>query len=244
MSIGRSPRIDQFTAQRLLRGETADPDRLAELLATAAAPAARGELAGEEAAVAAFREAHLGPVVQLRRQSVIKTALAKLLTLKVAAAALTVTAAGGVALAAGTGNLPQALGGAASSSHPTPTRDAKAQHTPKDTAAHDGHSASPSPSLVGLCHAYQAGVGDSPGKALGNPAFTHLITVAGGKDAVAAYCTNLLKTHPGSAHASHPAGAHAKRPTSAPAQHPTSAPSTHPTGAPTSHPTRSTHPVH
>jgi hypothetical protein len=220
-----------------------DPDRLAELLAAAAAPAARGELAGEEAAMSAFREAHLGPAVQLRRQSVIKTALVKLLTLKVAATALTVTAAGGVALAAGTGNLPQSLGGAAPSSHPTPTRDAKAHHTPKAAAAHDGHSASPSPSLVGLCHAYQAGAGDNPGKALGNPSFTHLITVAGGKDAVAAYCADLLKTHPGKAHASHPAGTHTQA-SSAHATRPTSARSTHPTGAPTAHPTRSTHPVH
>lgn len=243
MSVRRFPRIDPFTAQRLLRGETAGPDRLAELLATAAAPTARDELAGEEAAMSAFRDAHLGPAVQPRRQSVIKTAVAKLLTIKVAAAALTVTAAGGVALAAGTGHLPETLGGSAPASHPTPTHDARANHTPKAAAAaHSGDSASPSPSLFGLCHAYRASVGDNPGKALDNPAFTHLITTAGGKDAVAAYCTALLKTHRGKAHASHPAGTHATHPTSR--KRPTSAPSTHPTGAPTAHPARSVHPVH
>jgi hypothetical protein len=237
MSIHRSRRIGPFTAQRLLRGETAGPDRLAELLAAATAPVACDELADEVAAVTAFREAHLAPVLQLRRQSVIKTALAKLLTLKVAAAALTVTAAGGVALAASTGNLPASSDGAAQTARPTPTGSTGTHHTDKPAAARDGHhNASPSPSLVGLCHAYQAGAGDNPGKALDNPAFSHLITVAGGKDKVAAYCTDLVKTRPSKSQASHPAGA--------PATHPTATPPTHPAGAPTAHPTSSTHPGH
>lgn len=165
----------------------------------------------------------------------IKTALAKLLTIKVAAAALTATAASGVALAAGTGHLPGPLGGAAPTDRPTATHDTRPHHTGKASTTRDGHhSAAPSPSLVGLCHAYQAGAGDNPGKALGNPAFTHLITVAGGEDKVAAYCTDLIKTHPGKARVSHPAGA----PT-----HPAATRPAHPTGAPT-HPTKSTHPIH
>jgi hypothetical protein len=243
MSIRRSPRISPFSAQRLLRGEGTGPDRLTELLAAAAAPASREELGGEEAAVTAFREAHLAPAHQQRRQSMIKTALAKLLTLKVAAAALTVTAAGGVALAAGTGNLPHSLGGGTPTAQPTPSHDGGTPHTSKAAAAHD-HSASPSPSLVGLCHAYKAGAGDNPGKALDNPAFTHLITVAGGKDKVAAYCTALLKAHPGKAGGSHPTGAPATHPTGAPSTHPTGGPSSHPTGKPTSYPSKSTHPGH
>ncbi|MCW2861239.1 MAG: hypothetical protein JWP48_2947 [Actinoallomurus sp.] len=237
MSIHRSRRIGPFTAQRLLRGETTGPDRLAELLATAVAPVARDGLVGEEAAISAFRDAHLAPAPQLRRQSVIKTALAKLLTIKVAAAALTATAAGGVALAAGTGHLPESVGGAAPTAQPAPTHGTGTHHTAKASAPRGGHSsAAPSPSLVGLCHAYRAGAGDNPGKALDNPAFTHLISVAGGKDKVVAYCTGLLKAHPGKARASHPAGA--------PSTHPTAASPTHPTSAPSTHPTKPTHPGH
>jgi hypothetical protein len=238
MSTHRSHRIGRFTAERLLRGETAGPDQLAKLLAAAAAPAERGELAGEEAAVAAFREAHLVPALQPRKRSMIKTALLKFVTLKVAAAALSATAVGGVALAAGTGHLPEPLGGPAPSVRPTATHD-----TGKAPTAGDKHpsaspspspssssspSSSPSPSLVGLCRAYQAGAGDNPGKALDNPAFTHLITVAGGKDKVAAYCADRLETRAGKAPASHPTGA--------PKTHPTGAPKTHPTGAPSTRP--------
>jgi hypothetical protein len=236
MSIHRSRRIGPITAQRLLRGDAAGPDRLAALLAAAAAQAAaHDDLVGEEAAVTAFREARLTPAHQLRSQSMIKTAVAKLLTLKLAAAALTVTAAGGVALAAGTGHLPHSLGGSAPTAQPTPGHEAGTPHTSKAAAAHGkDHSASPSPSLIGLCHAYQAGAGHNPGKALDNPAFTHLITVAGGRDKVAAYCTDLLKSRPGKARGSHPTGARAT--------HPTGPRSTHPTGAPTSHPSKSTRP--
>jgi hypothetical protein len=229
MSTHRSNRIDRFTAERLLRGETAGPDQLAKLLAAAAAPAERGELAGEEAAVAAFREARLIPALQPRRRSMIKTALA----IKVAAAALSATTVGGVALAAGTGHLPESLGGAAPTARPTATHD-----TGKASATRDKHpNASPSPSLIGLCHAYRAGAGDNSGKALDNPAFTHLITVAGGKDKVAAYCADLLKTHAGKAPGSHPTGKPTTQPTTKPTTHPTTKPTTHPTTKPTTHPT-------
>jgi hypothetical protein len=251
MSTHRPHRIDRFTAERLLRGETAGPDQLAELLTATAPPGERGLLAGEETAVAAFREAHLVPAPQLRKRSMIKTALAKLLTLKVAAVALTATAtaAGGVTLAAGSGHLPESLGGAAPTARPTPTHT-----TGKTSATRDGHpNASPSASLNGLCHAYQAGAGDSSGKALNSPAFTYLITVAGGKDKVAAYCADL-KTHVGKAHDSHPtgaptthpSGASATHPAGGPTTHPSGAPATHPAGAPTTHPTGApaTHPGH
>jgi hypothetical protein len=218
MSTDRPDGIDRFTAERLLRGEPAGPDGLAELLAAAAPPPAAGELAGEDAAVAAFREAHLGPAPQLRRRSMVKTALAKLLTLKVAAAALTATAAGGVALAAGTGNLP-----GTPSDTPAPKRPA-ATHSTGRTGSHHKPASSPSPSLVGLCHAFQAGAGDNPGKALESPAFRHLITTAGGKDKVAAYCTNLLKPSHGKSGSHRPATPRSHRPTA----HPTGRPSDHP----------------
>jgi hypothetical protein len=69
---------------------------------------------------------------------------------------------------------------------------------------------SPSPNLRGLCTAFNAGVGENPGKALENPAFTVLITSAGGKDQVGTYCTALLATRSEAA-PTHPDGdAHPK----------------------------------
>jgi hypothetical protein len=73
-------------------------------------------------------------------------------------------------------------------------------------------SAAPESSLLGLCHAYRAITGNVNGnnngnnngnkdkekakrrKALDNPAFTTLITAAGGKDKVDGFCQTLLTT--------------------------------------------------
>ncbi|MFB9307556.1 hypothetical protein, partial [Kibdelosporangium philippinense] len=253
MSAHRSRRIDRRTAEHLLRGEpdreqAAGSDALSGLLAAASAPAHEAELAGEQAALAAFRAAHLAPVTQLRRRSMlIKTALAKLLTVKVAATAVTAVAAGGVAVAAVTGNLPTQRGdsptvppmGAVSSmtgpATPTPSivssqaSDAADKNAtgknPTDNNAADkttSGSGAPSPSLVGLCQAYTAGAGAEQGKALDNPAFTVLITTAGGKDKVPAYCTDLLANQPGQSATS------AGKPTT----HPTGPGAAHPTGKP------------
>ena len=119
----------------------------------------------------------------------IETALAKLLTLKVAAATVVAVAAtGGVALAASNGALPNPLRSntpsAGESAHPTarPSRSAGGEHD----------AATPSPSLIGLCKAYTAGAGVNPGKALENPAFGALITAAGGRDKVDGYCVTAL----------------------------------------------------
>ncbi len=250
MNTHRPRRIDRKTAERLLRGDRAvpegGPDPLADLLAAATAPPRADELAGEQAALAAFREAHLVGVHQSRRGSMIKTSIAKLLTVKAAAAAVAATAVGGVALAASTGTLPSPLHHSTSTAHPTarPT-GGPASGEPSAAAAGAAH-ASPSPSLVGLCHAYTAGAGHNPGKALDNPAFTALITAAGGKDKVAAYCAKILSDRPGNASATHrPGGAPTAHPTGAPATHPagdsghrSGKPSTHPTGEPATRPDR------
>ncbi|WP_371480802.1 hypothetical protein [Kitasatospora sp. NBC_00315] len=141
MSTNRSRRIDRDTAEQLLGGAAAGtpggrapltgqdgtPGRqsLARLLAAAAAPeAAAGDLPGEEAALAAFRAAARpatvtdpapvrGPLTAAppRRRSMATAGLARAFSAKAAAVALLATALGGVAVAAGTGNLPAALGG-------------------------------------------------------------------------------------------------------------------------------------
>ncbi len=122
---GRSP-MDRKTAEELLRGARPVGDPLSAVLAAAKAPATAGELSGEADALAAFRAAaHSPAVVPQRRRSMV----AKLLTLKVAAAAFACTATvGGVALAASTGALPNPI----SSNSPShkPSHSAPASHTP------------------------------------------------------------------------------------------------------------------
>ncbi|RKT17106.1 hypothetical protein BX285_1470 [Streptomyces sp. 1114.5] len=134
MSTNRSRRIDRDTAEQLLGGAVGGtsagqdasltgpdgPGQLARVLAAAAAPATAGELAGEEAALAAFREASLTPdpvvdVNPVRRRPMATTALARAFSTKAAAAVLGATALCGVAVAAGTGNL--SVGGSTEPEH-------------------------------------------------------------------------------------------------------------------------------
>jgi hypothetical protein len=155
---------------------------------------------------------------------------------KAAAVAVAAVGAGGVALAASTGALPNPL-----TSHPSPASSvARAHASAKPSASERGPgNADPSPALVGLCRAYTAGAGSEHGKALENPAFNALITAAGGKDKVDGYCTRLLAASPSASHPGgkgnddHPSGAPSDHPTGAPTDHPTD----HPTGRPSPHPT-------
>lgn len=162
----------------------------------------------------------------------LKTALLKLLTVKAAAIAAVVVGTGGVALAASTGALPNPLHG----HHPVPAASADPSHLGgRPTASGHPGNADPSPSLVGLCHAYTAGAGSDHGKALDSPAFKALLTAAGGKTNVDGFCTNLLTTasaHPDETPTGHPGG----KPSDLPTEHPIGRPSEHPTGAPNPHP--------
>jgi hypothetical protein len=212
MSAHRARRIDRDTAEQLLRGapagSQAGPEALVELLAAAARPPGGRELAGEQAAMAAFRAARPHAVHDAGRGSMLKTALAKMLTVKVAAAAIAISVVGGgVALAASNGALPSTLGSGNSAKQPA---HATGQPSPGADKDKNGNAA-PSPSLVGLCRAYAAGVADNPGKALENPAFGALISAAGDKDKVTDYCTDLLKDEPDNA-ASNPGNAPTARP--------------------------------
>ena len=214
---------DAETAEQLLRGRptaSRDSRQLAQRLTAVSVGAFPGELAGEDAAVAAFLAAPtVDPSPEPRSKSMIKSVLvAKLLTLKAAAVAVVAVSAGGVALAASTGVLPNPL----------------APESPGNSAPGPDHSngsnATPSPSLVGLCTAYLAGAGADHGKALENPAFTALVTAAGGADGVEAFCEGLGVTAPGS-----------DRGEGNPTDHPSGKPSDvgptdHPTGPPISLP--------
>jgi hypothetical protein len=237
MSTQQPRRIDRRTAEHLLgpapMGIRNGHPPLAALLTAAAVPGRPDELASEQASVAAFRAAHLSPAPQPRRLSMIKATVMKLLTVKVLAIGAA-TAVGGVALAATTSTLPSPLAKPApsassglSAAHPT-AKSSRAAHKPDDTEASKdpkdtkGADASkgPSPSLVGLCHAYSAGSKAEHGKALDNPAFTALITTAGGKDKVELFCQALLATPaPANSNAGQPGGGTDKaHPTEQPAK--------------------------
>jgi hypothetical protein len=156
----------------------------------------------------------------------------KLLAAKAVLAAVGLTG-GGAALAAATGHLPSSLTGApaatrsAASAAVTPAANGKPASDP---------ASSPSPSLRGLCQAYTAHAAGNPGKALDNPAFSALITAAGGKDKVAPYCASLPATRPGKKPASHPSGKPASHPNGKPTSHPSGKPSSPPAHANTAHP--------
>jgi hypothetical protein len=172
-----------------------------------------------------------------------KTLFAKLAAAKVA---LAVTAA--VVATGGTTVVAVAVSHA--STHAQEGLSIAAQHRPATGESSDSAEPSeaqpsthgsppsgvPNPSLVGLCHAYQAGAGSHQTRVLHNPAFTVLVNAAGGADNLAVYCARLIGAEP-----SHPAG----RPNSVsshshPAGRPSSVPShPHPSGAPSPIPPRS-----
>ncbi|HEU5158333.1 MAG TPA: hypothetical protein VFU43_15155 [Streptosporangiaceae bacterium] len=203
-------KIDRAAAERLLRGEPADPrhpeDFLAVLLAAAAAPAHAGELAGEEAAVARFRQARTTAAWRAADGGAEAIGEAGGLPgrpwrarpesrwvrhpMRIALVALTVTTAGGAALAAGATPWSQEPGDrrpATSAGSPSRSDEASPGRGQGGSAA-----TTPRSSLVGLCRAYTAGAGDAPGKALDKPAFAALIAAAGGKHKVPSYCAELL----------------------------------------------------
>lgn len=196
---------------------------LADLLADASAPGQPSELTGLATAVTAFHAHRSGRVPM-------KALLANALAAKILIGAVGAASLGGVSLAAASGDLPDGPQQAAHDLVGAPAPGNSADHRqdgshrpspkPTDEATPD---ATPSPSMVGLCRAYAAGNKATHGKALDNPAFTVLITNAGGKEGVAAYCTTVL------------AAAAGGKPTARPTHEPSHKPAPHVTGAPDSH---------
>src|SRR5690348_10528358 len=119
MSTDRSTRLTRGDAERLLdgtRGRAAGTAPLFDLLAAASATSADGQpAAGEQATLAAFREARRHDALTPRRHRMLKTVLANMVAGKIAAATVTAAAMGGVSLAAATGHLPGPLQDAAHS---------------------------------------------------------------------------------------------------------------------------------
>jgi hypothetical protein len=187
--------IDLETAEQLFAGDPstrrAHP-RLDAVLTAASAPARVRELAGEDAALAAFTAARLASPHHPRRIEMLKTTLAKLLTVKVAAICVALGGAGGVALAAGTGALPgplhkpaaQASGDASYPAKPSPSGQPSAR--PGNGSPAD---------LFDLCRRYSSRAGDGRRHALDEPEFGNLVSQAGRKDRdrVDHFCVDLRK---------------------------------------------------
>jgi hypothetical protein len=176
-----------------------------------------------------------------------KALLANALAAKVLIGAVGAASLGGVSLAAASGDLPDGPQQAAHDLVGAPAPGNSADHrqdgahrpSPKPTTEASDEAtpdATPSPSMVGLCRAFGAGNKDTHGKALDNPAFTVLITNAGGKAGVAAYCTTVLASAPGGKPAEHPTPAQSHKPaphvTGAPDSHAADHPNGHATGRP------------
>ncbi|MGW3607714.1 MULTISPECIES: hypothetical protein [unclassified Micromonospora] len=177
-------------------------DPLAGLLAAAAAPARPEELAGEQAALAAFRAARAGPestpAPAPGRWRFTAGALAWV-------AAVLATATAGAAFAAVTLDRPEepvppsgpatpapttgrpdgppAGGGAATTGDPG--------RSPTATSARRSPSSGPE-DRAGLCRAYLAKKPAQREKALETPGFQPLVAAAGGAAQVDAYCQRLV----------------------------------------------------
>jgi hypothetical protein len=123
--------------------------QIVSVLAAATAPGHDDELAGEQMAVAAFEANHLASVANFRREQMIKSPLAKILTVKVIASVLAVGASGGVALAASTGTFSSSNPGSAPSFGGSSTTSSVTPPAGFIPSAPDSASASPSPSAGG-----------------------------------------------------------------------------------------------
>jgi hypothetical protein len=173
-----------------------DGDRLAAVLRAAAAPAHPGELAGEDAALAAFRVA---AETEPSQPSMVRTVLAKVLTIK-AVVLLAVAGSAGIVVAATGGVLPTPWSAPppveqSSTPVPAPTTVDTGSPTPTEKPTTPPETTAPgTPPIVELCHRYAAH--DHPGKALNDPAFGPLVAAAGNKGKVADYCAEHVTQPP------------------------------------------------
>ncbi|MCM1970517.1 hypothetical protein [Streptomyces sp. G1] len=217
-----------------LSGTTDGHEALAGLLAAAAAPAGKSELSGEQEALAMFRAARLAPAPASaagsaaaapapapRKRSLLTPAA--LLGAKVAAAALA-AALGGVAVAAGTGNLPTVLGGAPERERPaaSPAPGTRVADAPSPGASGRSSAAVPA-DLADLCRDFARAAGPRPEEVLAEQRFAPLVAAAGGRSAVPGYCGPLGDSGPEPT-ASAPAAA---APTASPTRNPRAANPTH-----------------
>jgi hypothetical protein len=206
----------------------------ADVLAALRAGPASGELAGEAAALAEFRQ-RAGMSTGLHRSRRRRRPVLTTLLSAKAAAAIAVVGLSGAAAAAYTGSLPAPVQRLAHDLVGAPASQPSASARPTTSPSPVGPNPTGS-AAYGLCTAYAHAKAHGTAKQRA-VAFRNLAAAAGGPSNVAAFCAAV--PHPGSSHspnptpAPHPTG----KPTSHPTGKPTSHPTPHPTGKPTSHPT-------
>jgi hypothetical protein len=178
--------------ERALGGAGPWPPDLVRLVAAAQAPASPGELAGEDAAVAAFRQARNDSARPVRRT------LARVVAVKVAAG-VAILAAGGYAVAAATGAVPAP--GFVPERAPAPVATTPAKHpagnptaVPRQPlpAVSPGTPHRSANSYAGLCRAYFNGPAGHDAAPMRD-----LVTAAGGADRVVAFCAAAGVSTPG-----------------------------------------------
>ncbi|MEU8154444.1 hypothetical protein AB0B94_12335 [Micromonospora sp. NPDC048986] len=177
---------------------------VAALLAAAAGPVRPGELAGEDAAVAAFRAARTNPAPAVpqrpRRRRMTTGAVAWI-------GAVAATATAGAAFAAVTRDrAPDPVAPAPSRPSPSPHQGASRSTEPGRSVGPDIAPPGPPPSVTatpstgptpvgqvhGLCRAWRAKKPEQREKALRSAAFQELVTAAGGPAKVESYCQRLV----------------------------------------------------
>lgn len=209
MSTQQRDHLSEYIADLLLDARVGrlphGPPLLADLLAAAAAPGRPVEWSSEQACLVAFRAAQLAAVPRSGQLSIVRTIMLRMLTVKAVLAALA-AAGGGLVLAGSTGIVNNPFDGLrfpGTSDRPAvdspvpqaPGRQPSSEPWPSRSVTGDrSGQPSRSPSLLALCHAYQAGNKAEHGKALESPAFGELITAAGGPDRVEAFCAAQLAT--------------------------------------------------
>jgi hypothetical protein len=254
----RNHRIDLAEADRLIAGDQSGPgyEGLAELLAAARAPATAEELAGEQAAVAGYAEvtaAHRSAAArkgttEVRTRRTARTAIVNI------TAAVALLAAGGTAVAARTGQLPDraqqgahrlfsALGvpapgtAPAATPHPTGTNTGRPRKQPSPSPDAPTPTAHPAPSVTaavvvppGWCTAWRA----NPSKDTGLT--RKLAAAAGGAEKIAGLCATTA-TPSGPSGSASPAPSTSRSASASPSAPVTASPSAPAHGKPSSHPT-------
>ncbi|WP_162907948.1 hypothetical protein [Allorhizocola rhizosphaerae] len=184
--------LDRETAERLLDGAASSRGTgpvvnhaagpLADLLASAAAPARPHELSNEDNAVLAFRAA-----VGLAYPRPAKWR--RMFTFKVVAAVLAAFTVGGLAFASSTGIIPAPF---ETNRVPAPSTTTTTPG-PRPTTTTAAPTPAPSSAITdeevrGLCNAYLERPSEERGRALQSPAFRRLVEAAGGTENVPGMC--------------------------------------------------------
>jgi hypothetical protein len=206
LPASRARRIGAREAEQLLQGISTSADRseLLRLLALASAPPHPDELLGEEPALTAFRTAR----PDRRRARRVWRVVSRALAVKVLAG-VGVLALGGVAVAAGTGNLPaQVQHGAHDLLSPlgVPVPDKTGTTgNPRGSASHPAPGHGPSATAVSppaafdavsACQDWRAAKKDKQGKGMDPVRLQALESAAGGTQRVEGYCAKLLGADP------------------------------------------------